>query len=246
MKTKLVVTDFTRMHRGRVCIAGYDGDHRCIRPILPPPGILESSLYSNGKALVFPFALIELDLLEATPQPPHTEDVRYAPDSIRYIRHVSDRRSVLGWSLFPSVSAIFEQPILTGPGHYVLDCQGARSLGTVQPGQIHEVKYEPGDEGNWDYRLCFWAGDSTEYRLKITDLTWQRYCSSLRGEEQDPSQIAVRLTEKLKESQVYLRIGLARGWQEYPERCYLQITGVYTIPDYLDGMNLYDLYAARV
>jgi hypothetical protein len=38
---------------------------------------------------------------------------------------------------------------------------------------------------------------------------------------------------------VYLRIGLARHWHpdhEQPKnRCYLQITGVYTFPDYLGG-----------
>lgn len=26
---------------------------------------------------------------------------------------------------------------------------------------------------------------------------------------------------------IYLRIGLARGWVKHPDRCYLQITGVY-------------------
>lgn len=158
---------------------------------------------------------------------------------MRFIRQVSDRRSVLGWSLYPNVSAIFEQPVRTYPGFYVLDCQGPRSLGTIQPGEVEEVSYEPGEEDTWDYRLIFCDGDTHEYRLKITDLTWQRYCSSLRGEEHDPSQIADELTERLKASQVYLRIGLARGWQKYPERCYLQITGIYTFPDYLGGTNLY-------
>ncbi len=39
MKTQLVITDLTRMQRGKVCIAGYDATHQCIRPTLPPPGI---------------------------------------------------------------------------------------------------------------------------------------------------------------------------------------------------------------
>ena len=34
------------------------------------------------------------------------------------------------------------------------------------------------------------------------------------------------LTE-LRRQRVYLRIGLARGWDRHPDRCYLQITGVY-------------------
>jgi len=28
---------------------------------------------------------------------------------------------------------------------------------------------------------------------------------------------------------------LARGWERYPDRCYVQITGVYSFPDYLSG-----------
>jgi hypothetical protein len=77
-------------------------------------------------------------------------------------------------------------------------------------------------------------------RLVITDLTWQYYCRSLRGEERDLQKIAAELTERLKNSVVYLRIGLARGWNKFPERCYLQITGIYTFPDYLGGKNFYD------
>jgi hypothetical protein len=39
---------------------------------------------------------------------------------------------------------------------------------------------------------------------------------------------------------LYLRIGLARGWDEQPDRCYLQITGIYTFPDYLAGKTFDD------
>jgi hypothetical protein len=41
---------------------------------------------------------------------------------------------------------------------------------------------------------------------------------------------------------VALRIGLARGWERHPDRCYLQITGVYTDPDYLSGHCYADFY----
>jgi hypothetical protein len=35
------------------------------------------------------------------------------------------------------------------------------------------------------------------------------------------------MLERLKEQTVYLRVGLARGWDRQPDRCYLQVTGVY-------------------
>jgi hypothetical protein len=37
---------------------------------------------------------------------------------------------------------------------------------------------------------------------------------------------------------------LARGftgnWRKFPDRCYLQITGIYTFPDYLKGSTFVD------
>src|SRR5512139_1836862 len=86
MITPLVITDLTRMQQGRVCVAGYDQHQHPVRPVLPPPGISESALYKDGQPNIFPFALVEFDLQEADPQPPHTEDVFFMPDSPRLVR----------------------------------------------------------------------------------------------------------------------------------------------------------------
>jgi len=241
MKTQMVITDLTRMQRGRVCIAGYDKERRCIRPQLPPPGIPELSLEMDGQAIVYPFVVIELDLLEPRPQPPHTEDVNFDPYSMQYLRPAADREKILAWSLYDNVDAIFEQPVQNDHGFFVMCGQGPRSLGTIRPKAVVKVIYGPDDRGNWDYRLNFYDQTDTFYRLKIVDLTWHYYCDSLRGPESDPAAIAETLTQALRSSKVYLRIGLARGWKEYPDRCYLQITGIYTFPDYLNGKTFLDL-----
>lgn len=240
MLTNLVITDLTRMYRGMVCIAGYDKTHRCVRPTLPPPGIRESSLAQDNTPIIFPFAVVEFDFLEPTPQPPHTEDQRYVSTSPRFIRTVQDRKKVLGWSLFGSLIDIFEQPIHNDFGYYVMDCQGTRSLGTIHPRKIHRVIYEQGIEGPWDYRLWFTDDQGEFYRLKITDLTWHSYCDSLRGEDRDPEQISAELTSLLTTREVFLRIGLSRGWKKFPDRCYLQVNGIYTFPDYLNGKTFLD------
>lgn len=73
MKTLLAITDLTRMQHGCVCVAGYDKDGRCVRPVLPPPGILESSLFAGGKPIVFPFAVVEYDLLQPVVEPPYLQ-----------------------------------------------------------------------------------------------------------------------------------------------------------------------------
>lgn len=245
MNTAIAITDLTRMYQGRVCLAGYDQDRRCIRPVLPPPGIPESALMDQGRPVIFPFALVAFDLLQPDPQPPHTEDYFFAAGSQNYIRTVKNREELLKWSLFESVEAIFEQPVHTGPGFYVMDCQGPRSVGTIQPHDILKAIYEPGPEGVWDYRLLFKDGQDETYRLKITDLTWHYYCDSLKGEHCDATKIAARLDGILKSSRVYLRIGLARGWKKFPDRCFLQINGIYTFPDYLKGQTFADFRTVR-
>lgn len=49
------------------------------------------------------------------------------------------------------------------------------------------------------------------------------------------------LSDILAQRDLLLRVGLARGWAEFPDRCYLQVTGVCTFPDYLDGRCFADL-----
>jgi hypothetical protein len=229
------------MYRGMVCIAGYDKDHCCIRPVLPVAGIPETSLIQDGQPVIFPFALVEFDLFEKAPDPPHTEDSLFEGGSPFFVRRVEERRKILHWSLFENIADIFEQPVHHDFGFYVMDGEGPRSVGTIRPRGIAKVIYEPGPEGVWDYRLLFYDQARDFYRLKITDLTWHYYCDSLRGPDCDPAKISANLTGLLKTTDVYLRIGLSRGWKKFPDRCYLQINGIYTFPDYLKGKTFADV-----
>lgn len=233
MKKELVITDVTRMQEGRVCIAGYDRKRVCVRPTLPPPGIQETSLYSKGKPLIFPFAVVEFDLLARVPEPPHTEDWRYDPTSVRLIKRLSakEKQAILKRLCDKDVESIFGAQIYSDPGYYVLQGAGARSLGTIHPRYVQEVTYTKLDEA-WKYRLKFDDGRAV-YRLTVTDLAWRYYCDAQRRIGKSPDAIEAELLGQLNTGQTYLRIGLARGWSKFPERCYLQITGVYTFPDYL-------------
>jgi hypothetical protein len=57
-----------------------------------------------------------------------------------------------------------------------------------------------------------------------------------------PARVAEVVTQVLSQrSAVFLRIGLSRGWDRHPDRCYLQVTGVYSFPDYLQGRCFADL-----
>ena len=244
MKTRLTITDLTRMQRQRVCVAGYAEDGRCIRPVLPPPGIPESSLAAAGKPVIFPFAVVEYELLRHHPQPPHTEDWSYAPGSARYERQLDgkQKRELLESTRFPGVAAIFEQTIQHNPGRFVMDGVGPRSVGTIRLRRILQAVYQESPEtGRWDYRLMFVDDQGETYRLKIVDLTWAYYLEGLRTSGQDTRQAFRQLTAALRSCEaIYLRIGLARGWAKFPDRCYLQVTGVYTFPDCLQGKTFLD------
>lgn len=240
MIRRITITDLTRMQGGFVCVAGYDEAGEAVR--LSRPRVLESDLAQEGQAVVFPTAVVECDVREHQPDPPHTEDYTYGTGSIRLVERLAGPRwsAVLMQALFPTAAALFEQPICHDPGSYVQDGQGPRSLGTLVPRAIKEVSYGQDVSGNWDYRLIF-MDEQRWYRLKITDFTWHRYCGVLRGSGKEPSAIATALTAMLKKRQVFLRLGLSRGWKKFPDRCFLQINGIYTFPDYLDGKTWFDL-----
>jgi hypothetical protein len=43
---------------------------------------------------------------------------------------------------------------------------------------------------------------------------------------------------------LHLRIGLTRPWGERGDRCFLQVNGIYSFPDYLDGRSFADFAPA--
>ncbi len=237
MRKPIVITDVTRMQEGRVCIAGYDQHGQCVRPVLPPPGIHESTLFAGQRSIIFPSAKVEFEFTQSTPKPPHTEDIRYNPASVRFIERQPEERwhKMLEATLSKNVCEIFEQPIHSEHGHYILDGQGPRSLGTIRPICITQVIYELSPENKWQYRLRFEDRTGADYRLTITDLAWRYYCDYCRTQDKAPAGIALTLLHTIQAREVYLRVGLARGWDKFPDRCYLQLTGIHTFPDYLSG-----------
>ena len=240
MNQELMITDLTRMSGGHVCVAGYAHDGQAIR--LAAPRLHEMDIAVNGQPIAFPAAVVACDLLDHLPDPPHTEDYSFDPYSLRLVRRLQGAawQAALDRLLFGSVADIFEQPITHDNGYHLQDGTGARSIGTIQPRGIASASYTAGEDGVWNYRLGFYDQAGQFYRLKITDLTWNAYCESLRDPDHAPKDIAARLTQMLKSRRVYLRIGLSRKWVKHPGRWYLQLNGLYTFPDYLDGHTFAD------
>ena len=246
MKRTIVITDLTRMKPPRVCIGGYFWDEgTCVRPIIPHQEITESFLYVENTLVIKPFALVELDFIRPKPDPPHSEDWEIHPTHRRLITNEltdEQKRDFLNRIVDPSISSIFKATIHDDT--YVLYGQGERSLGTIHPKEVIGVEYEPlRTESKWDYRITLSDAGNHLVRLPVTDLAFRECCEArLRGGTTHTA-IALSLKNLFNDPETYtfIRVGLARRWaRRFPDRCYIQITGIYTFPDYLQGRNFAD------
>lgn len=237
-KAAVTITDLTRMQGERVCVAGYTERGQCVRLGFPTGGPTEAWLRLDAQRVIRPFSVVDLDLLWPTPEPPHTEDWVIDPEcrALRGLLPASQQEALLKRLDDGSAESIFGAEIRQGPGFYVLAGQGERSLGTVRPGRLDEVHCFQRDGGRWDYRLGFTDQAGRRYDLAVVDLAFRCFLNCLRRKRgYSGEQAARRLTSVLSRARLYLRLGLARRWAKYPDRCYLQITGVYSFPDYLGG-----------
>lgn len=242
METKLIVTDVTQMGGTRICIGAISENWETIRPVLPYPGIDESFLYLEGGEVIRPFSRITLGLLSQTIDPPHTEDWEFPPFVLDHRGElpVDYRINFLNKILDPSVEAIFGTELHEAKGRYfVLHGTGERSLGTIKLNALKNINIRNYD-GNYSYNVSFQDGSGRHYWMNITDLSFRYYVKQLirEGHNHFPT-ISRMIEEKLVNCDIYLRIGLGRGWHpdnsQPQNRCYLFITGLYSFPDYLDG-----------
>ena len=253
MRREIVITDLTRMQGERVCLAGYlrDGEAigDCVRPEFRFRPLVEGWLFARGAVVVRPFAVVALDLLEHQPHPPHSED--WIVDERYRVRRglltPEQRLGLLERIDDGSVGSIFGAPVHEDHGWFVRRGEAARSLGTVRPAGVLGVTYEPRPQwGKWEYRLAFADESGREYNLAVTDLAYRYYLDHLRDvEELAPPQVSRHMLTLLREAdRLYLRVGLARGLGDQPDRCHLQINGVYPFPDYLEGRCFADFSPA--
>lgn len=252
---KMLVTDVTRMSGRRVCIAGLVGSSwdslACVRPVLLPPGIDEDFLFEDGIPIIRPFAVVKLDFTEACNSiPPHTEDWMIDGRYRQFCRelNLSERHKILSRIATGAVTELFGCPICEGK--YVTQGAGQCSLGTIRVRSLHSVRFTRKDESEprkFDFRLSFTDEANDCHRLAVTDLAFRRYCVHQHASMQCAcEEVSSRLTFTLQQAdELFFRIGLARGWSEHPERCYLQVTGVYSFPDYLEGACFADFRPIR-
>jgi hypothetical protein len=239
---EVIITDLTRMRGNHICLAGYriEGDRfgDCIRPEWQYEPLPENWLYS-AEGVIRPFSIVDFDLISHRPAPPHTEDWIVGR---RY--HVSndfalDRaEEVLLWSYDASIQDLYGGRVVNDEGWYVPANTGVGSLGTIRLRSLDDVVFrQREDYGTWNFRLRFRDESDDSYSLSVTDLCFRYMLERLRDQyHYRPEAAAEYVRRKIAGSDVvYLRIGLSRPYGSTRERCFLQINGVHTFPDYLNG-----------
>jgi hypothetical protein len=187
-----------------------------------PGGPLETWCTSGIGGVVRPFAKIELECFPsaASKEPPHTEDceVDPAPPQVVGLLSEDEQYDLLNHLLDGSVDSVFGTAIYRERGWWVKSGTGTRSLGTIRPRFLGGIDYIRKTDGSgYSYYLIFTDEANNEYRLSASDLAFRAFldelCNQVGGRE---SSAASRLLRLLHGREMFLRIGLARGWSEFP------------------------------
>jgi hypothetical protein len=235
-RRQMIVTDVTRMDGDRICVGGYLDDGTAIRPVADRIGPNEQWLRSARDGRVAPFTVLDLQVNKAPKRlsAPHTEDRTIPLKGHRVLSTLpeEEQRALLERTMSSSVRSVFGAEIHADPagqwGRYVRSGEGTRSLGTIQTDRVEAVGYHHYPErGRWDYRLRFRDGSGEEFQLAVVDLAFRARLDALCSRGFPADRAATEVLTALRRQTVFVRIGLARGWDRHPDRCYLQITGVY-------------------
>jgi hypothetical protein len=260
-RQQIIVTDLTRMGDFDVCLAGVDPSNLrvCRRPLLASgPG--RPTLHPDEKWLrsakptpIHLFSVVNLDDFGLRPDPPHIEDwvVSGRPAEVVSTLSTPQRRALLHEIASPSIDDLFGAPV-----RWTERDEGLRTGGSVQPGEgnaslgtlnveLERFRIVQNDSGKIAYYVYFRDEAGTRNRLTVTDLTFRGWADAVRRLRGGSFE---ELNKELHQTfqphvDLWLRIGLARPWspsRDQTASCFLQVTGVHSVPDYLEGATWTD------
>lgn len=245
MQRTLVITDLTQMpNANEVCIVGIDEHSHTICPVLPN-GVLKRHLYQGSKLVIRPRAKVEFKFNQVPIQPPHKEDLGFEPNSIVFEGLCTDVEweKVLRDSSFDTVEHIYGGHLR---GHrWVEPGANTRSIGTLSQAKDIAVQLPKWDD-NLRYRLSFKDKTGFLYEdIPISDLAFRElsYFEVVKR-KRSPLSVSDELARLLSGVDcLYLRLGLACPWTNPNtgiQGCWMQITGIHSLPDYLGGKSFAD------
>lgn len=229
MKKIILVTGVTRMREGFVCVSGIDEQGNFVRPQIDypeRPGIKQEFLYVEGQAVIKPLAKVELEFLKPVAKSAfHTEDWEIDGEvkpRLVGIPNDSEKLFILNRKTdFSLEQALAEQ---------------SRSIVIVKSREVPEIEVRTWDD-QLKCHLSFYDefGDYHKH-LPVTDANWLAACKFLW--QTDRTNLKPRLTQALQGKDIFIRIGITREWKGQKWR---QISGVFSVPDWLQGRCFADL-----
>lgn len=245
MRQIIVITDLTQMPAGNyVCIAGISESGRCIRPVaeVREKGVSKDLLFSKSKLIVRPGAKVEFDFHPVKVELPHVEDHGFDPNHIvsKGFCSSTEWENILRNSSYSTVEAIYDG--LLEEDKWVRRGANTKSIATLAGPMIVDMELS---ETSVKPRLRFKDNTGHVFDCPTNDPTlWNLCYSSVKRQGRKREELSSELVSALRSAdRLYLRLGLARPWRQSAvgePRCYLQVTGVYTFPDYLHGKTFAD------
>ncbi|RLC89268.1 MAG: hypothetical protein DRI77_15860 [Chloroflexi bacterium] len=229
---QVLILAMTKMLSG-ICVAGFTSESdpvtglRWVRPGRDLDTIQPGDMTDAAGRLTQCSDVVELNLIEPRPDPPHTEDwltdfVRHRPRLLRRLE--GDKRA-----------RFFAKYLDRAPEDVLI--YHTRSLCLVQPEWVKAHFSLDTYSGKYEARLTFvLAGDANHPRatskrgVPVTDLKWRALGRAWLGEKGGLLTLDHEtLCERLNAQAIYLAIGLSRNWQgEY----WPLVVGVHVVPDY--------------
>lgn len=242
MSGLLLVTDLTMMYGGRVCIVGLDTQLRSVR-LVRPDFIHEHDLLIERKRNIHPRGVYQFAIKRKTErEAPHLEDyVWLRKPPVQFIRDTPTEKwhAVLEQTCHPSVAAIFSTS-LQHDNRNIRAGTGTSSVGTFKPTSIDNLYYQSHKRRSVpQFRLAFSDNAGNAYDLPINDFTFLRLVDAQlqQIETRNMDWIMARLLTKFQQLDLWLRVGVTRNYYGW---CWLQISAIHTIPDYLHGRTFTD------
>jgi len=248
MRQTIVITDLTQMKDGNyVCIVGISESGICMRPVaeVRDKGVPKDLLYYKSQLIVRPGAKVEFDFHPVKVELPHVEDHGFDPNHIvsKGFCSSTEWEDILRNSSYSTVEAIYDG--LLEEHKWVRPGANTKSIATLARPVIADMELS---ETSVKPRLRFKDNTGHVFDCPTSDLTlWNLCYSSIKRQRREREELSSEIIGLWQSADcIYLRLGLARPFRisaSSEPRCYLQVTGVYSFPDYLKGKSFADFLA---
>jgi len=226
-KFRILVTDLTEYGEKLRCVAGWDLDqNKMIRPEPRPGGFWDRAVCGTGQ----PFNIANIVVFEAAPpnpptQLPHLNEDRVVEGGIAVEKSLSREEFIAALKQIPTVSGsvAFAAPVQarnakafvpTGTNHPSL-----RGL-FVKSSEITFTTQKFGD-GPAKARCLVTVPKSPTINLSIA-------ACDLRAVFRKSGREGLK-NLFINSNALHVRLGLARGFGDYPDRCYMQVNGIFRL-----------------